>query len=86
MAFLMAPTIITLVDDSVDISIFYTSAEEEEKGSEKNKDTEKLFYENPYPESVFAYFNSDNELEYIFNTYSKPHLNIISPPPEVIIL
>jgi hypothetical protein len=35
--FLTAPTIIKLVDDSVDISIFYTtSSPEEDKGIEKN--------------------------------------------------
>ncbi|TWO33842.1 hypothetical protein E1J38_003455 [Seonamhaeicola sediminis] len=80
------PTIITLVDDSVDISIFYTYSEEEEKGSEKSKDAEKLLFESPCPETVFSSFKPESELEYIFNSYSKPHLNIISPPPEVIIL
>jgi hypothetical protein len=83
---LVAPSIIALVDDSVDISVFYTSSEEEEKGNEKNKDLEKLFFDSPYPETVFSIFNPENELEYFFNAYSKPHLNIISPPPEVIIL
>ena len=81
------PSIIVLVDDSIDISVFYkSSSEEEEKSNEKNKDIEKLFFDHPYPETVFSRFNPEYELEYFFNTYYKPHLNIISPPPEVIIL
>ncbi|WP_406685194.1 hypothetical protein N1F78_05565 [Seonamhaeicola sp. MEBiC1930] len=82
-AFLTAPTIITLVDDSVDISVFYTSAEEEEKGHEKNKDTEKLFFEILSTETAFAFSNMDSELEYFYKKYSKPHLNLISPPPRL---
>ena len=42
-AFLTAPSIISLVSDSVDISVFYTtSSPEEEKGLEKNKEVEIL--------------------------------------------
>lgn len=86
MAFLTAPTVLTWIDDSIDVSVFYTSAEEEEKGNEKNKDMEKVFCEGPHPDPVFSRFNPENELEYFFKAYPKPHLNIISPPPEMNIL
>ena len=42
-AFLTAPAVIGLIDDSIEISMFYTSSPEEDKGVEKNKDIEVLF-------------------------------------------
>ncbi|WP_299550724.1 hypothetical protein [Seonamhaeicola sp.] len=82
-SFLVAPSIIVLVDDSVDISIFYTSSEEEEKGNEKNKDVEKLFFESLCADTAFTFSNMESELEYYYKKYAKPHLNLISPPPEL---
>lgn len=86
MSLLVAPSIIALVDDSVDISVFYTSSEEEEKGNEKNKDLEKLLFDDSNPEAIFSCFSLENELEYYFKGYCNPHLNLISPPPELHIL
>ena len=84
--FLTAPTIIALVDDSIDISAFYTASEEEEKGAEKNKDIEKLFFEIKNSETAFASTKMKDNLSFCFKTYPKPHLNLISPPPELNIL
>ncbi|WP_142784745.1 hypothetical protein [Changchengzhania lutea] len=81
-AFLAAPTIISIVDDSIDISMFYASAEEEDKGHEKNKDVEILFSEFALVESGFTSSEKENYLGYRFKNYPKPHLNLISPPPE----
>lgn len=82
-AFLTAPTIISLVDDSVDISIFYTSSsQEEEKGLEKNKEVEILFSDSRMSDLDFSSTESENNLRYFFKNYPKPHLNLISPPPE----
>ena len=86
LTFLIAPTIIAAVDDSIDVSIFYASSEEEEKGSEKNKDIEVLFFEFNASEIDFASNESKNNLEYCFKKYPKPHLNLIFPPPELHIL
>ena len=52
--FLVAPTVIAIVDDTVDISAFYTSSEEEDKGLEKNKDIELLFSESNTTELDFV--------------------------------
>ena len=79
----MAPTIITLIDDSSDISMFYASSEEEEKGIDKNKEIEILFFEIENPQFDFTILKSKNYLGYCFKNYLKPHLNLISPPPEV---
>ncbi len=86
LVFLIAPTIITMVDDSIDVSIFYASSEEEEKGNEKNKDIEILFFEFNTSDADFISNKSKNDLEYCFKNYPKPHLNLISPPPEFHIL
>ena len=85
--FLTAPTIIKLIDNSVDISIFYTtSSPEEEKGAEKKVDSEILFntilMTNLDNASIKSGINSD----FYFKNYPKPHLNLISPPPEIHIL
>ena len=42
LVFLVAPTIIAMMDDSADISVFYASSEEEEKGIDKNKEVEVM--------------------------------------------
>jgi hypothetical protein len=86
LVFLIAPTIIAMMDDSTDISIFYTSSEEEEKGIEKNKEVEVLFFEIENAQFDIAVLKSKNYLGYCFKTYPKPHLNLIFSPPEVNIL
>ncbi|MDA9069665.1 hypothetical protein N9K07_02815 [Arenitalea sp.] len=80
--FLTAPTIILIIDDSADVSIFYSSSEEEEKGSEKNKEIELLFFDLNNSYLDFASSEVENNLRYYFKNYPKPHLNLISPPPE----
>ena len=82
--FLVAPTVIAIIDDSVDISVFYTSSEEEEKGIDKNKDVEVLVYYSNTLESCFISNEQENHTGYFFKNYPKPHLNLISPPPEFI--
>ena len=79
----LAPTILMVVDNSIDVSIFYDiSEEEEEKESENNKEFEVFIA------SVDTEFEcSDKTLgtlgsHYMFKTYPKPHLFLISPPPE----
>ncbi|ULC59589.1 hypothetical protein MBM09_01105 [Flaviramulus sp. BrNp1-15] len=84
MMFLVAPTVISIIDDSVDISVFYTSSEEEEKGIDKNKDVEVLVYHLNTIESCFFSNEQESHTGYFFKNYPKPHLNLISPPPEFI--
>jgi len=77
-AFISAPTIISLVDDSIDTSIFYSVTEEEEKICHI-----KLLLNDQSTNVVdFALINVENNKEYCFKKYSKPHLNLVSPPPE----
>lgn len=81
-----APSIIVLVDDSADISIFYESSEEEEKGNEKNKEIEVFISELNQNEFNLDSSKLRNKKGYCFKNYPKPHLNLIFPPPEHIIL
>ncbi|MFD2915146.1 hypothetical protein [Psychroserpens luteus] len=78
-ALITAPSIIIAIDDSVDVSIFYSVTEEEEK------ETLKVFPMNELDEEdYFLTSNSNDNLGYFFKNYLKPHLNIISPPPDFI--
>ncbi len=87
LGYTLAPTILTLIDDSADVSMFYTASEEEEKkGSEKDKEIEILLFDLHNNELDAVSSNEENNLRYYFKKYPKPHLNLISPPPELHIL
>ena len=80
MAIITAPSIIMVLDDSVDISVFYSLSEEEEE----NNNLKIVYSENE--EHIDSLSNSlkNNNLGYFFKNYSKPNLNLISPPPDFI--
>ncbi|MFT4575131.1 MAG: hypothetical protein ACI9SI_000029 [Polaribacter sp.] len=84
--FIVAPTILVMVDDSVDVSIVFSTSEEEEKGNEKSLDIEALFSMLKTNNYNLVFTFPENSLEHIDKRYTKPHLNIISPPPELHIL
>lgn len=77
------PTVLVIVDDNLDTSIFFSISEEEEKGSEKDM-TIKVYLSEiniDYPELVAH--SAGISLLYFYKNYTKPHLNIISPPPDL---
>ena len=84
LVFLIVPKVIALVDDSIDISVFYTFGEEE--GSEKDKELELLFFELNNPDLDFMSSEVENNTEYYFKNYPTPHLNLVFPPPQFHIL
>jgi hypothetical protein len=59
---------------------------EEEKNNEKSQDTEILFLEVQDNKSLITLNERENDATYFYKKYPKPHLNLISPPPEKIIL
>jgi len=85
MAFMAAPTIAFLVDKNIDICLV-SDINEEEKGSETFKDIEIIFSDSNSSKGSLLDLNNENLLEYYFKKYSKPHLNLISPPPDYYIL
>lgn len=81
MVIISAPTIIISFDDSVDVSYFYGMGEEEEES-----ENVKLLFDNTleFSEELFTLKTNIHFIGYAFKSYPKPHLNLISPPPEFI--
>lgn len=79
MALISAPSIILSIDNSCDVTSFYSMAEEEENNNVK------LLFDNPFEDSedIFDGLKKRNVIGYAFKNYPKPHLNLISPPPEL---
>lgn len=79
MAIIATPTVIIVLDDTIDISVFYSISEEEEK----NK-LELVYLETKEEGNSFIDFLKRKKTAYYFKKYPKPHLNLISPPPDFI--
>lgn len=76
-ALISAPSIIIAIDDSIDVSIFYTVTEEE------NENIKLVFSDNDLNKIEHVFFADINDsLGYYFRNYPKPYLNLILPPPE----
>ena len=88
MGILLAPSILVTIDDSVDVSVFYSLSDEDEegKGKETNKNLEIICPLINHSELDLASIDSKNNSGYYFKKYPKPHLNLIFPPPELHIL
>lgn len=82
MAFIVAPTIIVAVDDSIDVSILYGSCEEEEKENEKNSSLELIASNSNSDSSSISNTNDQLADAYYFKPYPRPNINLISPPPD----
>ncbi|AUC82846.1 hypothetical protein [Lacinutrix sp. Bg11-31] len=80
LAIITAPSIIMVLDDTVDISVFYSLSEEEEEV----QNLKLLFSNNEEELDYLSNVLKTNNLGYFFKNYSKPHLNLISPPPDFI--
>lgn len=80
MALITAPTIILSLDDTYDVSCFYSINEEEEN------ENLKLVFEKISLDPEFLIEDNVNShlIGYTFKHYPKPHLNLISPPPDFI--
>ena len=80
--FLSAPTVISIVDDGLDVSVFFSLAEEEEHGSCKVKPVKDIILENQTNESFVSLKEKVAFLSYYLKNYSKPYINLVSPPPK----
>lgn len=81
LALTAAPTVISVLDDSADVSMFFSMSEEEEKGTKSLKDI-KLLFTLEDTDYRLSQLTVENLFGYCFKQYTTPHLNIISPPPE----
>nr|WP_321221514.1 hypothetical protein [uncultured Psychroserpens sp.] len=84
-ALISAPSVVMAIDSSIDISCLYTMNEEEEEKGHQGSKGGKIFCQESM--SLLDYINGMEKAKqtaYFFKTYPKPHLNLISPPPEFI--
>ncbi|MBD0831460.1 hypothetical protein [Aestuariibaculum sediminum] len=80
LALITAPSVIIVLDDSIDTSVFYSMTEEEENGKSKSLDSPFSLQTH---DALTNFSISDLQFfSYRFKTYSKPHLNLVFPPPE----
>ncbi|WP_237275798.1 hypothetical protein [Tenacibaculum ovolyticum] len=80
--FITAPTIITVVDSTIDVSVIFSISEEEEKNNEEGLNIQIYFTPIILNQSQLFLTKIENNLEFFVKNYTKPHLNIISPPPD----
>ena len=80
LALITAPSIIVVMDDSVDVSVFYSLSEEEEE----NKNLNLAFILENLEDSFLETSKKTDNLGYCFKSYPKPHQNLLFPPPEFI--
>ncbi|CDF81092.1 hypothetical protein BN863_33800 [Formosa agariphila KMM 3901] len=80
-----APTVISILDKDVDVSMFYNIAEEE-----NSKETVKLYElelkSHPGLNDLIGYSDHDNTFSFYLNINSQFELDNFSPPPEVSIV
>lgn len=76
----VVPTVMMVLDDSTDVSIFYDATEEEK---DKNQD-KKEFILLAIKKRLLIDTNDfeESNLEYHFRSYKKPHIKLTSPPPK----
>lgn len=76
------PSLSILIDEKVDVIQWVDSADDDEKTQEKNFEKD-IVISNPFIEAPFYSASEDSYILAFQNfKYSKPHLNIVSPPPE----
>lgn len=80
--YIATPTILVLVDNTVNVSVVHSSSEE----GEKHLDIEALFSMIKDNDADLVLTSTRNSLGYFYKKHPKPHLRIISPPPELYIL
>lgn len=76
------PTVISVLDTDIDILIFVDVNEEESKEKEISKDLEIEIMEIKNADLNFNNKKSLVLVGHYFINYSKPQLNMVSPPPE----
>jgi hypothetical protein len=81
LTFIIAPTIVTMIDSSIDISFIYSSSEEESENLKGEK--EKLVFSTlNINEYNFSSTKRVSALTHVNKNYTKPHLGMVFPPPE----
>jgi len=83
LTFIIAPTIISVIDSSVDISFIYSNSEEE-PGTQKGEKEKVVLSPIKINEFLFSSIKRVNALSHINKNYTKPYLNMVFPPPKIV--
>ena len=83
---IIAPTVITLVDDTQDVAFFLDLNEEEEKkGKESAKDLEIKIHPSEYFSSLIVNeLQKKKNIRFTSKNYSSEYPKIDTPPPELL--
>ncbi len=81
----ISPSISMLIGFDDDVICFVDMNELEGKEKEPTNDKENKILDLSNSSLTLIDFKSLTLAEYFFNKYATPHLNLVSPPPEVII-
>ncbi|MEX6626948.1 hypothetical protein [Tenacibaculum salmonis] len=82
MSLIVAPTIITLIDDNQDISYFFDLTEEEETNTEEGLKELKI-YSNFDVNIFFKKIQKRKNVIFYSKNYTSLYLKISTPPPEL---
>ena len=83
LSFVAGPTVVTLIDDSVDVSFAFTANEEE--NSKNLASFESVVEENYSNHSSIEYLRTHQKAGYSYKEdYHKVYLEVVSPPPKSI--
>ncbi|CAM1351103.1 conserved protein of unknown function [Tenacibaculum insulae] len=82
MSMIVAPTIITLIDQDQDISIFLNLTEEEEENQAKKNTKEIKIYSATNSDIFFIKTQKIKNVIYLSKNYVSEFLKITTPPPE----
>ncbi len=79
-----APAVIFAIDDSIDLSSFYSISEEEveKQDNEKNKELKDIKSFEFLTSTLHSESKVCSASFYELRIYSKPYLNLFSPPPK----
>lgn len=85
LGFLIIPSAILLIDNTVDVSVFYDMNDEnEKKANEKNLEIEIQFTDNNFYQNELNVSLKNSKINYISKKYNTPYLNFITPPPDLL--
>ncbi|HLT54084.1 MAG TPA: hypothetical protein VKZ97_09340 [Flavobacteriaceae bacterium] len=85
--FIMAPTVISVIEDSYDTSIFFSANEEENQNqSEVLKINEAKFLNEYLVSEFFWHYTEKSQFNFYLKHYTPHTLECVSPPPEQHIL
>ena len=86
MTLIVVPSVLSMINKDFEISVYLDANEEESKSFETDKTLELIVDNFNNSSDSFEEISSSMPISYRFKTYAKAHLNLISPPPELLIL